>query len=135
MIATFRASAWRGVLLLGPSGAGKSDLALRCLDRGWRLVADDRVIAWSAAGRAFGRAPSALLGMVELRGQGLAACPALAWAQITHVVSLASPKERQPEPAFHAVAGVSLPAFTLMPFEASAPARLRRIVEGLERTL
>ena len=32
-----------GVLLLGPSGSGKSDLLLRLLDRGFALVADDRV--------------------------------------------------------------------------------------------
>ena len=31
-----------GVLLRGPSGAGKSDLALRLIDVGGRLVADDR---------------------------------------------------------------------------------------------
>ena len=32
----------KGVLLLGPSGAGKSELALRLIDDGARLVADDR---------------------------------------------------------------------------------------------
>src|SRR3546814_13743382 len=31
-----------GVLILGNSGQGKSDLALRLIDRGARLVADDR---------------------------------------------------------------------------------------------
>ena len=31
-----------GVLLRGPSGSGKSDLALRLIDGGARLVADDR---------------------------------------------------------------------------------------------
>jgi len=33
----------RAVLLRGPSGAGKSDLALRLIDAGARLVADDQV--------------------------------------------------------------------------------------------
>ncbi|MGL6042504.1 MAG: HPr kinase/phosphorylase, partial [Sandaracinobacteroides sp.] len=33
-----------GVLLFGPSGAGKSDLALRLIDRGAVLIADDRVV-------------------------------------------------------------------------------------------
>ena len=32
----------RGILLLGKSGAGKSELALRLMDEGARLVADDR---------------------------------------------------------------------------------------------
>ena len=32
-----------GVLLRGPSGSGKSDLALRLIDGGASLVADDRV--------------------------------------------------------------------------------------------
>lgn len=33
---------WHAVLLRGPSGAGKSDLALRLIDEGARLVADDQ---------------------------------------------------------------------------------------------
>ena len=33
---------WRAVLLRGPSGAGKSDLALRLIEAGARLVADDQ---------------------------------------------------------------------------------------------
>ena len=32
-----------GLMLRGPSGAGKSDLALRLIDDGARLVADDQV--------------------------------------------------------------------------------------------
>lgn len=123
------------MLLLGDSGAGKSDLALRCLDGGWRLVADDRVIAWSAGGRAFGRAPGALGGLLELRGQGFAAAAPLAMAQIASVARLREPQQRQPEPGVEDIAGLSIPAFDLAPFEASGPARLRRIVEGLERGL
>ena len=123
------------MLLLGPSGSGKSDLALRCLNGGWRLVADDRVIAWRCGERAFGRAPQSLNGLIELRGQGMACAPPLAWAQITHVARLRPPLDRQPDAAFEPVVGVDLPAFDLAPFEACAPARLRRIVEGLEHGL
>lgn len=34
----------RGVLLIGPSGAGKSDLALRLIDDGAALVGDDALV-------------------------------------------------------------------------------------------
>src|SRR3546814_5151998 len=40
-----------GVLILGQSGQGKSDLTLRLMDRGARLVADDRCDIWHERGR------------------------------------------------------------------------------------
>ena len=46
VIAKWRAGRWLGVLLYGDSGSGKSDLALRALQAGWRLVADDYALAW-----------------------------------------------------------------------------------------
>ena len=46
---------WRGVLIEGASGAGKSDLALRALDHGFRLVADDRVVVWASGGALYGQ--------------------------------------------------------------------------------
>lgn len=116
------------MLLLGPSGAGKSDLVLRLLDDGWRLVADDRVIAWRSGGHAFGRAPDGLHGWVERRGQGMSRLAALPFARIDTVVRLEAPRERQPAPAAGEVAGVSLPLHVVAPLEASAPARLRRLL-------
>jgi HPr kinase/phosphorylase len=48
MSGTLHASvvAWRGrgLLILGASGAGKSSTALRLIDAGWMLVADDQVV-------------------------------------------------------------------------------------------
>lgn len=119
---------WRGVLLLGASGAGKSDLLLRLLADGWRLVADDRVVAWRSGGRAFGRAPDVLHGQVELRGQGMARSAALPFAEVACAVRLGAPAERQPAPAAFEVGGVSVPLHRIAPFEASAPARLRRLL-------
>ena len=80
---------WRGVLIEGRSGAGKSDLALRCLDRGFRLVADDRVLVWSSDGRLFGRAPDTLSGLMEIRGLGVRPVSALPLAAIGLVVGAA----------------------------------------------
>lgn len=45
----------KGVLILGESGAGKSDLALRLMDEGARLVADDRTELYAAKGRLMAR--------------------------------------------------------------------------------
>jgi serine kinase of HPr protein (carbohydrate metabolism regulator) len=125
LIATFARGGWRGALLIGPSGAGKSDLALRCVEAGWRLVADDRVRVFIAEGRVFGCAPRALKGLIELRGQGMAVLPTRPFAEIVLVARLRPPGERQPPPDVETIAGAALPAIDLAPLEASAPARLR----------
>jgi len=93
-----------GVLLLGPSGAGKSDLALRLLDRGFTLVADDRVEidgqeAW---------APPSLAGLLEVRGLGIRRLPCLPRIRLALAVELGAPVPRLPEPAIHAPAGIPL---------------------------
>lgn len=62
----------RGVLLVGPSGSGKSDLALRLIDGGAELVADDRVALRLADGRPVADAPPALAGLLEIREIGRA---------------------------------------------------------------
>src|SRR5882757_5718665 len=68
----------RGVLLLGPSGSGKSDLALRLIDEGATLVADDRTILFVKDDALHARAPASIRGMLEIRGLGIVALPARA---------------------------------------------------------
>src|SRR3546814_17916312 len=60
-----------GVLILGNSGQGKSDLALRLIDRGARLVADDRCDIWFERGRLWCRPPENLPGKLAVRGIGI----------------------------------------------------------------
>ncbi len=120
---------WRGALILGPSGAGKSDLALRALETGFRLVADDRVTVWTSGGALWGRAPDPLGGLIEARGQGVGPEPSLAYAQVVLAVRCVGPGEaieRMPEPAREIVAHTAIPLTRLDPREASAPAKLRR---------
>jgi serine kinase of HPr protein (carbohydrate metabolism regulator) len=116
---------WRGVLIEGPSGAGKSDLALRALDVGFRLVADDRVMLWVSGGRLFGRAPDVLRDLIEVRGVGVTRLAALPLSQVALVVSCGGP-ERLPEPQFADILGVRVPLVELDPREPSAPAKLGR---------
>ncbi len=127
---------WLGALIEGPSGSGKSDLALRCLDAGLRLVADDRTVVFVSQGRLFGRAPDALAGLIEHRGLGVLPHPAIRLAQIGLIVRCeAAPEtvERLPDPAVQSVLGVPAPLLRLWPFEGSAPAKLSRALEVLGR--
>ncbi len=96
-----------GVLLLGLSGSGKSDLALRLIDRGFVLVADDRVeieagIAWP---------PAPLAGLLEIRGLGILRLPHLARATLALAVELGADGDRLPRPQRHP--GLDLPLIRL----------------------
>jgi serine kinase of HPr protein (carbohydrate metabolism regulator) len=125
---------WRGALIEGPSGSGKSDLALRALDEGFRLVADDRVLVWTSGGRIYGRAPDALHGLLESRGAGVLPCSALPFASIVLAIRCeASPEavERMPAGEVLELPGGTVPVRSLWPFDRAAPAKLRRIIEHL----
>jgi HPr kinase/phosphorylase len=129
-IALRSGKSWRGVLLRGPSGAGKSDLALRLIEGGARLVADDQTALIQEARRLVGAPPGVLAGLLEVRGVGivkLGRAQLLARAPIALLVDLVPPDriERLPDPAREDLLGVDLPRMTLAPFEASAPAKLR----------
>ncbi|ATC33392.1 serine kinase [Caulobacter vibrioides] len=134
LIALRQGGVWRGALIEGPSGVGKSDLALRALDQGFRLVADDRVVTFAAGGRLYGRAPDALAGLIEVRGLGVVDTAAVAFAEIALVVRCVDAPERVerlPEPRVEAMMGVDVPVFDLWPREPAAPAKIRRMMQSL----
>ena len=119
-----------GVLLRGPSGAGKSDLALRLIEAGATLVADDRVHLARDGDRLIATPPDALVGLIEVRGLGivrLAADRCRARVGIALVCDLVAPVavERLPEPLCEEILGLSVPRLMLAPFEATAPAKVR----------
>ena len=116
-----------GILLRGPSGSGKSDLALRLIDGGARLVADDQTELRRTATGVVASAPPTIAGLIEIRGLGLLPCPAVASAPLRLVVDLVAPEqvERLPEPRLCRYLDCAIPLISLAPFEASAPAKLR----------
>ena len=119
-----------GVLLCGPSGSGKSDLALRLIDDGARLVADDQVVLTKIAGRIQAAAPTQIAGRIEVRGIGIVDVATIEVAQMVLIVNLVAPADipRMPEPYECLLAGISLPTIALAPFEASAAAKVRLAV-------
>jgi serine kinase of HPr protein (carbohydrate metabolism regulator) len=131
LIALWDRGRWRGVLIEGPSGSGKSDLALRALDHGFRLVADDRVELWTTGGVLWGRAPDVLSGLLEARGLGVMGTSALPFSRVEMAARMGRP-ERTPEPATCERLGVRLALWDLDPFEASAPAKLKLALSSVD---
>jgi serine kinase of HPr protein (carbohydrate metabolism regulator) len=118
---------WRGVLITGPSGAGKSDLALRLMEQGFMLVADDRTLLWTSGRGVYGRAPETLAGKIEARGLGILEMRRRDFAAVDLVVALDDADiERMPDSTTEDLLGRSVARIGLRPFEASAPAKLRR---------
>jgi HPr kinase/phosphorylase len=120
---------WSAVLLRGPSGAGKSDLALRLVDDGARLIADDQTHLAKKGHALIASPPPALAGMIEVRGLGIVKLPRsrlMAMAPLVLLVDLvhAEEVERMPEPAHETLQDVELPRVAFAPFEASTVAKL-----------
>jgi serine kinase of HPr protein (carbohydrate metabolism regulator) len=121
-----------GILLRGAPGSGKSDLALRLIDAGARLVADDRTLLRRDGDRLIAAAPESIAGRLEVRGVGILTMPSVTQAVLRLVVDLVAPDavERLPEPRSVRLLGVDLPLLSLAPFEASAAAKLRLAARG-----
>ncbi len=116
-----------GVLITGNSGSGKSDLALRLIDEGAALIADDRVDVRVLDRSLLAAAPETIAGLLEVRGVCIVELSHLNDVPLQLVIDLAPPAEieRLPEPAATTILGIDLPLVRLNPFEASAPAKVR----------
>ena len=116
----------RAVLLRGASGSGKSDLALRLIDAGARLIADDQSELRRQGETIVVRAPPAIAGLLEVRGVGILRVDTLAEAPLALIADLTAPEliERLPPQAAERVLGVDLPRIAVAPFEASAAAKV-----------
>jgi serine kinase of HPr protein (carbohydrate metabolism regulator) len=123
----------RGVLLLGPSGAGKSDVALRLIDGGAKLVADDRTVLFAQKGALHARAPASIAGLLEIRGVGIVKLPVRARVKIALVVRLGREGARLPEPVFYEFLKTRTPQITLDGRFASTPARIRAALAAFSR--
>src|SRR5262245_21677279 len=88
------------VLLRGPSGAGKSDLALRLIDEGAMLVADDYVQAERREAVIWVTPPPQISGLIEIRGAGIVAVDHSAGAPLALIIDLVADHvvPRMPEP-------------------------------------
>ncbi len=116
-----------GILLRGPSGTGKSDLALRLIDEGAVLVADDRTDVQVRGNDLVASAPETIAGQMEVRGLGIVRLPIRAEATLSLLVDLSQDveTERLPINRHETFMGIQLRHMTACGSAASTPAKIR----------
>ena len=121
----------KGILIRGPSGSGKSDLALRLIDRGGLLVADDLVSLVAREGRAWASLPPGrdrFAGALELHGVGILSVPCAVETAVGLIIDLCEAVERMPEPLQTVLAGIAVKTVRLNAFEASASTKVAALL-------
>lgn len=115
----------QGILIYGKSGLGKSDLSLRLImDKGARLVADDRVEIYKNQNELKAKSVATIAGLLEVRGVGLCRFDYLKSTTIKLAVELVKSQqdvERLPERKFFEYEGIKVQKIKLYAFEPSAP--------------
>ncbi|MBB6253587.1 serine kinase of HPr protein (carbohydrate metabolism regulator) [Nitrospirillum iridis] len=113
-------------------------MALRLVDAGALLVADDQVLLTADTPSAptavlIATAPERLAGLLEVRGVGILPVPFAPSAPLRLVVDLMDRDAvaRLPDPAAVSLADVMVPRVALWPFAASAPATVRLVLATL----
>jgi serine kinase of HPr protein (carbohydrate metabolism regulator) len=123
-----------GVLLMGESGTGKSDMALRLIDRGAILVADDRVEITRKGKSVVVNAPKSIEGLLEIHGVGIFKMKSRKNTPLRFVALLASHEwiERLPYPEPYSCLGMEIPQMRLCPFELSSVIKVEMAVGALQ---
>lgn len=122
-----------GILIRGPSGSGKSDLALRLIDGGAVLVADDYCNLIAEEHGLEVRTPDTIAGKIEMRGHGIIDVEYSSSARVGLVVDLAHKDSitRLPETQTCTIEGVTINHVVVDPDTASAASKIRLIVQAV----
>lgn len=116
----------KGVLLLGEAGSGKSDLALRLIDLGAILIADDQTILTLKNDIIILTCPPTIKSKFEIRGIGIVEVPSIKSCQLDVVFQLKSYNEIQrfPDNSQITFFEQKTPYYEIDPFELSVIAKI-----------
>ena len=127
-----------GVLIQGPSSSGKSDLALRLIDRGAHLVADDQTLLIERMGKIIASSPPTIAGILEVRGIGIISMKAISEAQIGLIIDLVEqsyvPRIPYSETKILLTTSpnIHIPVYHLNAFEGSTPHKVHLAVKVIQ---
>lgn len=122
----------RAVLICGPSGSGKSDLALRLIDRGFRLVSDDQTIVRKEGSKLIASAPPTIHGKLEIRGLGIVEMETVEDVPVALFIELTSDIQRIPDDSRdRLVLDVRIPLISVDALTASAPSKVAIALDRL----
>ena len=124
----------QAVLLMGAAGVGKSDVALRLMDDGASLVADDQTVLTLEGDYVLASPPSILAGMIEIRHGGL--MQEVPYSQhvpvglVVRLWPLGHDIERLPSKSFCSLLDQPIRELNLIGCESSTPTKIRLALQG-----
>lgn len=123
-----------GVMILGPSGSGKSDLALRLIDRGAILIADDQIIIKGQKNKPLLNHSAHHINAIEVRGIGIIEKDCVNNIPLRLAIELNSKYERSPRPFAIRDYGIySVPMVKISPWEHSAAIKIELALNSLDQ--
>ena len=126
-----------GILIRGPSGSGKSDLALRLIDDGAGLVADDQVVIKAVGQELYLSPPDRLSGLIEVRGVGVIKIEYVRDIRLCLIVELDPRNEIQRIPKIkeELIKKIPVPVINMDAFESSVLAKIKIILGYLDKKI
>ncbi len=118
-----------GVLIIGASGSGKSDIALRLIDRGAQLIADDLITITGEKDNPILRQTAHHIDAIEIRGVGIIPMQCVNNISLKLIVQLNDNYERNPSPLpLISYDSYTIPCIKIFPFEISAPIKIEQAI-------